>query len=127
VPLEGYGAVFANNEARAGGTGATFSLAYVGGGLCPLRYHSSRLHVYGCLAGQLGYLLREGEGQHEIYVAGAAEGRATLRLVGPVAARLGLSFLVPIVRERFPPTGETLFQMSPVAGTADLGLGVVFP
>jgi hypothetical protein len=126
VPLEGYGAVFANNEARGGG-GGTFSLAYVGGGVCPLRYHSSRLHVYGCLAGQLGYLLLEDAGQHEVYVAGAAEGRGTLRLVGPVAARLGLSFLVPIVRERFPSATGTLFQMSPVGGTADLGLGVVFP
>jgi hypothetical protein len=133
IALEGYGVVWANNDGRGGG--ATFSFAYVGGGLCPLRYHSSRLHVYACAAGQIGYLLREGQGtasaQHQVHVAGALEGRATLRIVGPVTARLGLSFLVPVIRDTFAYTeaGGTpgQFQMSPVAGTADLGLGVVFP
>ena len=67
-----------------------------------------------------------------MHAAGAVEVRGTLRIVGPLTARAGLSAIVPLIRNSFvydEPGGaqRALFQMSPVAGTLDLGLGVAFP
>ncbi len=113
IPLEGYGALWVDPTSEGG---PTFSLAYVGAGLCPLRYREGILAAYGCASGQLGYLRTATSSAAQVYAAGAAEGRVSVKLLGPFAARAGLSLVVPVVR-----------MSSPVAATLDAGLGVMIP
>jgi hypothetical protein len=70
--------------------------------------------------------------ENRLFLAGGLEARASVKLFGPVAARVGIAALVPIIRDRFtyssaPGVETEAFRMSVVATTADLGLGVAFP
>jgi len=113
IPLEGYGALWVDPTSEGG---PTFSLAYVGAGLCPLRYREGMLAAYACASGQLGYLRPSASSSAQLYAAGALEGRLSVRVLGPIAARAGFSFVVPVVK-----------MSSPVAATMDAGLGVILP
>jgi hypothetical protein len=135
--LQAYGALWLNQSVAAGAQGSeTFSLGYVGGGLCPVTIRSRLLDAFGCASGQLGYLLAYGPAstpnQGQVHLAGAVEARGTIHIAGPFTARAGVLVLVPLIRNSFvydePGGGQApVFKMSPVAATADLGLGVAFP
>lgn len=139
--LQGFGAVipFSRAAAAAGGSFA-MSFGVLGSGVCPLRHHGDRLHVVGCFQGQLGLLVARAEGfAHtlpnetlvKLYVANSIATRATLRVVGPLSLRAGLGFAVPWFRPRFTyedaGVEHEVHRVAPVAFTADLGVGVVFP
>jgi hypothetical protein len=108
-PLEGFGAAWFDT------TGTAASLFDFGGGLCPLHYEGTRFHAAGCALGELGVVTATGRSP---FLGVALEARASLRLVGPLALRAGLSAVAPIVDS---------MRKSVVSGTADLGLGVLFP
>lgn len=140
IPLQGFGAVWLDNSAATEGLGrATFSLMFLGGGLCPLTWRTSRVSAYGCANGHLGLIKSHGEGfdvpasdERKPYLAGALEGRVSIRLFGPIALRAAVSVAAPLVRDTFEyrradGTSAKLFQMAPVVGTADFGFGVVIP
>jgi hypothetical protein len=117
---------------------AKISLAHGGAALCPLTLRSDRI-VYRLCAGALfGTLQSQGEGfdielSNEKLVAHAfLPNRVTLRLAGPLAATAGVAPLVPIAKTELTyrssdGRSHTLFEPSPIAVTADLGLAVVFP
>jgi hypothetical protein len=137
--VEVYGAAWLDQTLAAGGANggnATFWFGYVGGGLCPLVLRGRRTDLFGCASGQLGYLASYGPSptpnQTQVHVAGALEMRGTLHIGGPITARAGAMLVVPLIRDQFvydEANGGSgrLFQMAPVAGTLDLGLGVAFP
>jgi hypothetical protein len=129
VPLEAYGALWLDSTADGG---PTFAFAYVGGGLCPLRYRDDLLRLYACASGQLGYLKATSPDSAQVHVAGVLEGRGSLRLFGPISARAGASLVVPILRPSFDyidaqTNAAAAFRMSAVAATLDAGLGLVMP
>jgi hypothetical protein len=132
MPLEGYGALWPHDSASAGATNASFTVALVGGGLCPLHFLGDRVHLYGCASGIAGLVWEEGNGSPNgpsVLLSAELEARLSLRLGGPFVARLGLAAMVNILRPSYGlgPSSETsLYQMSVIAGTADLGLGFVF-
>ncbi len=138
--FQGYGGLFFDRSREAPGAArAAFSLALLGGGICPLRHHGGRFHAYGCVHGQLGFYTSHGEGfpiekssAHPAHVAGAVDGRVSLRVVGPFSVRAGAAFVVPLLRPRFvytDPAGvpQELFRVAPVGLLADVGLGLIFP
>jgi hypothetical protein len=125
IPLEGYGALWLDSTADGG---PTLSLAYVGGGLCPLRYRHEAVRLYACASGQLGYLKATAPDSGQVHLAAVVEGRVSLVLFGPVAARAGASLVVPLIRQAFDNENDSgSFRISPVAATLDAGLGLVVP
>lgn len=140
VPLQGFGAVWLDTTEQAGGPGrATFSAAFVGAGICPLRWRSDLVRAYACANGHVGMITSRGEGfdlpkttERRLHTAGALEGRLSLRVVGPLALRAGVSAAVPLARDSFvyrraDGAIAEVFRMSPVVLLADLGFGVVLP
>lgn len=140
IGLEGYAALWPfGSKSTDGGGSVAFQLAYVGGALCLLRLHTETVHLYGCLGMQVGVLRSDGTSLavpasatfHPV-VNEAAEGRLSVKVVGPFVFRTGVALIVPIVRDHFVNTrsdgtsGE-LFRMSVVATTLDVGIGVIFP
>ncbi len=142
-PLEGFGALwFDDRTASAGanpsGTGgpgaASFFLAYVGGGLCPLHHEGGQggaVRLYGCAIGEIGVFSGTPPGGSQMshaYLAGGLEGRIGVRLVAPVELRLGVDGVVPLFRPSTNEGGDLgSFRPSVVGGAADLGLGVLLP
>jgi len=143
IALDGAAAIFFDNTATATGADGkiattTFTLAYLSGGLCPLRVRTDRFHAFGCLISQLGFLRARNEGYATqvddklavLYNFGL-EGRASLRIAGPFALRAGVSWVVPLIRFPFDydrgGSSTPLFQVAPVALSGDLGLGFEFP
>lgn len=137
-PLEILGGFFLDNTSSAEGPGrASFSLAFGGAGACPLRHASDRLSAYACATVQVGFVRASAEGfdvvqpdERRLHVAGALEGRVSLRIAGPLALRVGLSGAAPFVRDAFvyrraDGTQADLFRMAPIVGLADVGVGVV--
>ncbi|MEO8874795.1 MAG: hypothetical protein ABI461_04335, partial [Polyangiaceae bacterium] len=142
ISLDGAAVFFFDSTATASSDGkpaaTNFTLGYLSGGLCPLRYRGDRVHVFGCLISQLGLLRARSEGFATggddklgvLYNIGI-EGRASVRIAGPFALRVGVSTVVPIIRSPFiydrgDGSSATLFQVSPLAVTGDLGLGFEF-
>ena len=86
---------------------------------------------------QVGFVRASAEGfdvvqpdERRLHVAGALEGRVSLRIAGPLALRVGLSGAAPFVRDAFvyrraDGTQADLFRMAPIVGLADVGVGVV--
>ncbi len=139
LALEGAGTIWFDGTTQAGNGKLTFSLLSLSGGLCPLTFHSKRFHAYGCASAHIGLMRVRSTGftvpkadNFSLFLAGALEARATVRIAGPISLRAGASFLVPVMRDRFTYSSNTgaeieAFQMSPVAAIADVGFGVVFP
>lgn len=140
IGLEGYAALwpFGSKSTEAGGR-AAFQLAYVGGALCPLKLHTEAVHLYGCAGMQLGVWRSDGAGLAVPASAGfrpvvneVVEARLSVKVVGPFVFRTGLALVVPVFRDHFAytrsdGTSAELFQMSVIATTLDLGVGVIFP
>ncbi|HEY1697154.1 MAG TPA: hypothetical protein VGG39_33570 [Polyangiaceae bacterium] len=134
VPLEIFGTAWLDSTVNRSGASGSFSLDTAGGAICPLRLRTAALRAYGCLDGVVGLVTARVSGlsvDHEPFLAGAVEGRVSLRVAGPFALRAGASALVPVLRHDFTGPGAAgtvdLFRASPVAGAFDLGLGVFFP
>jgi hypothetical protein len=129
-PLEGFGAAWFDDTVHGGGSSASFILAYIGGGLCPLHHTSGRFRLYGCAVGEVGLFSRTVGAlspDTNPYLAGGVEGRVSVRLAGPFALRLGVSGVVPLFRPATGVASTDLFRPSVVGGTADLGVGVLLP
>ena len=133
IPLEGYGVLWPYDDASKGAANGSFTLALVGGGLCPLHFLSERVLLYGCASGILGLVWSSGNGSPNgasPVLAAEVEGRLGFHVGGPFVARVGIAAVIPILRDSYvgPPTASNppLYRMSVVAGTADLGMGFAF-
>ncbi|MDB4995067.1 MAG: hypothetical protein JWM74_2499, partial [Myxococcaceae bacterium] len=140
VPLEGFSAIFFDSTAAGdNGSYVTLDVAYVGGGLCPLRSRGRTLHLFACIESHLG-LTRARTGGFEAspteafrpIVDSALSGRATVRIGGPFALRAGLSAVLPLLRYRYTLQRDdgsrgTAFVASPIAGVLDIGIGLALP
>jgi hypothetical protein len=118
--------------------GGQFSLLSVGLYLCPLSLDALPLRVDLCAGQRVGRLVADGfdfdrnrEQVRLIYTLGLRS-RAWLSLAGPFLLGFGLGIEAPLARDKFFYTGSSgeraeLFRMAPVAGTAELGLGITLP
>jgi hypothetical protein len=132
-----FGAVWPGDVAQRGSSSVTVSLLQGGAGLCPAHYDHPRVRLALCAQGEAGiWLASSASGaqtpsSHEYYVAGSLAGRLTVRIVGPVTARAGASFAIPLARPDFRATGVSgspeLFRPSFAVFQGDLGLGLLFP
>jgi hypothetical protein len=120
--LELSGAYFPWHEAGD----VSFSLAYGRLAVCPLDAETGLARFSSCAGMAVGALYAQGySGILDPVVHPFLDARASRRIAGPLIATLGVGIAVPLRRRYFnynPP-----FQMSPVAGTLDLGLGVEVP
>jgi hypothetical protein len=140
VPLEGFGAIFFDSTA-SGDNGSTMTLdvAYVGSGLCPLRWRGQALHLFACVESHVGLTRARSSGfassPTEAFrptVDSALSGRATLRIGGPFALRAGVAAVLPWLRYRYTYERDdgsrgTTFLASPVAAVIDVGVGLALP
>jgi hypothetical protein len=120
--------------------GAEGELRFAHGGLaiCPLDWRSGDL-VYRLCAGALfGALASRGVGfdterTHERLVIHAAlPNRLSVRVAGPIAVIAGITPMVSLAKSELTyraadGSSRPLFEQSPVAATADLGLALGFP
>jgi hypothetical protein len=122
----------------AGGAYATFDLAYGSLAVCPLAATVARTSFFACAGAQAGSLRGQGVSfdtpyaQEQLVLDVTAEAHVRRALAGPFFAAAGLGFVVPIVRRPFQwedaaGTRHDLFRLSPVAGTAEVALGLAFP
>lgn len=140
VPLRVYANVWLDQEASAteGAGRAVMSSKYLGVGLCPVHPRRTRVAFFACASAQLGFTTVRPRGFDEtepdedrLHVAGALEAFASFRLVGPIAARAGVTGALPMLRDSFTygradgVTRVELFRMSPVTFALDLGIGIV--
>jgi hypothetical protein len=140
VPLEGFSAIlFDSTAATDATTYVTLNVAYVGSGLCPLRWRGRSLHLFACIESHLGLTRARTGGfasspteDFRPLVDSALSGRATVRLGGPFALRAGVSAVLPLLRYRYTLQRDdgsraTAFAASPVAAVLDIGLGLALP
>lgn len=131
------GVVWLPDEAASGASATRFSWGEGFVSACPVALGSAT-RLSACAGVRLGALRVSGVGfgvdrtDERLTAGGALDVRLTRRLVGPLTAGGGLGLIVPIVRDTFYYTdarGQTreVFQMAPLAGTADVLLGVDLP
>ncbi|WP_437285462.1 hypothetical protein [Sorangium sp. So ce406] len=136
LSVEVGGAVWVPDEATSGASATRFSWGEGFVSACPVALGSAT-RLSACAGVRLGALRVGGVGfgvdhaDERLTAGGALDVRLTRRLVGPLTAGGGLGLIVPIVRDTFYYTdaqGQTreVFQMAPLAGTADVLLGVEF-
>jgi len=133
------GAYWADSTVMAErGAEAKISLAYGALFLCPIHWVDGRASLRWCAGGQVGTLRGRGVGfdtqqsAQKVVVHVAAPACLSFRVVGPVAASLGLALVIPLRRAEltYRTAGDdslSLFEQSPVGAVADLGLAVHFP
>lgn len=141
APVHVIGAFWPNSTETAPGGDASgqFSLAYVGGGACPIGTRKPSLSLDGCGNAHLGLLRSNGAGfsvardaEQHLYVALSAEMRLSIRVFGPLRARAGLAGVVPLLRDRFTYRDTSgnqteIFRQTPVVLSTEFGLGLVLP
>ncbi|WP_437955546.1 hypothetical protein WME76_29065 [Sorangium sp. So ce119] len=131
------GAVWLPNEPTTGAASTRFAWGEGFVSACPVSI-GSETRLAACAGVRLGALRVGGLGfgvdrtDERLTAGGALDIRLTRRLVGPLTAGGGLGLIVPIVRDTFYYTDaqdrtREVFQMAPLAGTADVLLGVEFP
>ncbi|WP_437606211.1 hypothetical protein WMF20_35145 [Sorangium sp. So ce834] len=131
------GAVWFPNEATTGASTTRFSWGEGFVSACPVSLGSAT-RLSACAGARLGALRVGGLGfgvdraDQRLTAGGALDVRLTRRLVGPLTAGGGLGLIVPLVRDTFyyidaQGRDREIFQMAPLAGTADVLLGVDFP
>lgn len=133
LALRGYANVFYPTTAIDGQARATYDLLYVGGSLCPV-LRNREVDLFACASTQIGGLrARDAAGgvAEEVLplVNVAAEGRLAVRLLGPLELSAGIAAVLPLARPKstFAAAAggtSTLLELSPLAFTADIGLGV---
>jgi len=126
------------DEALEGSSaGASFSPLEAGFFVCPLDWELYSVDLEACAAQQVGRLRVRGYGfdtnqeQTRTYVNLGVELTASILVVGPLTARLGVRLQAPLVRETFrygSPGGEepSIFRMSPLVTTGQMGLSAEF-
>ncbi|WP_434042201.1 MULTISPECIES: hypothetical protein [Sorangium] len=130
------GVVWLPDEATSGASATRFSWGEGFVSACPVALGSAT-RLSACAGVRLGALRVGGVGfgvdhaDERLTAGGALDVRLTRRLVGPLTAGGGLGLIVPIVRDTFYYTDaqgqpREVFQMAPLAGTADVLLGVEF-
>ncbi|KYF90382.1 hypothetical protein BE17_06305 [Sorangium cellulosum] len=135
--FEAGGAVWFPNEAAAGASSTRFSWGEGFVSACPASIGSAT-RLSACAGARLGALRVNGVGfgvdrTDERLTAGATlDVRLARRLFGPLTAGGGLELIAPLVRDTFyyidaQGRDREVFQMAPLAGTADVLLGVDFP
>jgi len=104
--------------------------------LCPLAWKPEPWRFEGCVGQEVGWLEAEGFGYDETESATrltyglGPRGRGALGLAGPLALRFGVGVQAVLVRDRFvyrraDGTDTGLHRAAPVAGVAELGLGLI--
>ncbi|WP_437596798.1 hypothetical protein WMF28_29935 [Sorangium sp. So ce590] len=131
------GAIWAPNETTAGAFTTRFSWSEGFVSVCPVSIGSAT-RLSACAGARLGALRVNGIGfgvdrtDERLTAGGTLDVRLSRRLIGPLTAGGGLGLIVPLVRDTFyyidgQGRGREVFQMAPLAGTADVLLGVDFP
>lgn len=138
VGLEGYGMLLLDADADAApGAKATLGTALFGSSLCPIQFFERWGSFSMCGGGQLGAMRVRGRGfdadkEKPFLLVNLAGGlRASVIVMRPVVVRATVDGILPLLRDRFSylaADGATqqVFQASPVAMAATLGLGVQF-
>lgn len=132
------GALWADSRVETGVGTRTFSFAYGWLSACPIDFAGNSTVLTGCLGAQIGSLRVSDVGllskyrQEQLVLDLVADARLRRRFVGPLFGSFGLGLVVPTVRDRFYFTDAVgarhdVFQVSPVAGLADLALGIELP
>lgn len=115
-----------------------FSHATLTGGLCPLAHVFGPALLTACAEGEVGLLFARPSGlpravnEMRATLAGGLGFGASVKLVGPLTVRAGVSGYVPFLRESFEvtlPDGtrQEVFRQSPVTFAGDFGIGVRLP
>jgi hypothetical protein len=118
--------------------GTSVDLVYASLSVCPLAITVAGASFFACAGVQVGSLRAQGGAFDPRYQHGqvvfdltAAEVHVRRALLGPLFVAAGLGFLVPIVRDTIldvdPLQNHHQWSLSPVAGTAELALGIAFP
>ncbi|XXY52646.1 hypothetical protein WME91_16075 [Sorangium sp. So ce269] len=137
LSLEVGGAVWFPNETTTGASSTRFSWSEGFVSACPVSIGSAT-RLSACAGARLGALRVNGIGfgvdrTDERLTAGITlDVRLARRLFGPLTAGGGLGLIAPLVRDTFyyidaEGREREVFQMAPLAGTADVLLGVDFP
>ncbi|WP_437775877.1 hypothetical protein [Sorangium sp. So ce1097] len=136
-PFEVGGAVWFPSEAATGAASTRFTWGEGFVSACPVSLGSATrlaacagVRLGALRAGGLGFLVDRSD--ERLTAGGTLDARLTRRLVGPLTAGGGLGLIVPFVRDTFyyidaQGQDREVFQMAPLAGTADVLLGVEFP
>ncbi|WP_437731250.1 hypothetical protein [Sorangium sp. So ce1335] len=131
------GAVWFPNEATTGASSTRFTWGEGFVSACPVSL-GSETRLSACAGVRLGALRVGGLGfrvdrsDERLTAGGALDVRLTRRLAGPLTVGGGLGLIVPFVRDTFyyidaQDQDREVFQMAPLAGAADVLLGVEFP
>ncbi|XXT16464.1 hypothetical protein WME94_40150 [Sorangium sp. So ce429] len=137
LSVEVGGAVWAPHETTTGAFTTRFSWGEGFVSACPVSIGGAT-RLSACAGARLGALRVNGVGfgvdrTDERLTAGVTlDVRLVRRLFGPFTAGGGLGLIVPLVRDTFyyidaQGRDREVFQMAPLAGTADVLLGVEFP
>ncbi|WP_437974061.1 hypothetical protein WMF11_36575 [Sorangium sp. So ce295] len=131
------GAIWLPNEATTGASSTRFSWGEGFVSACPVSL-GGETRLSACAGVRLGALQVGGLGfgvdraDERLTAGGALDVRLTRQLAGPLTVGGGLGLIVPIVRDTFyyidaQGRDREVFRMAPLAGAADVLLGVDFP
>ncbi|WP_437981170.1 hypothetical protein [Sorangium sp. So ce117] len=131
------GAIWLPNEATTGASSTRFSWGEGFVSACPVSL-GGETRLSACAGVRLGALQVGGLGfgvdraDERLTAGGALDVRLTRQLAGPLTVGGGLGLIVPIVRDTFyyidaQGRDREVFRMAPLAGVADVVLGVDFP
>lgn len=121
-----------------GGAESDVSLAYAGGGACPLSFAEGRILYRLCAGVAFGSLQSKGKGfdvtenDEKLSAQLLLPNRFLFRIAGPLALAAGVTVLVPLSRTELTyrtsdGVSHSLYDPSPVGGAADVGLALSFP
>jgi hypothetical protein len=135
-PATIYAGVWAAQGLTAeGAASVSFTSAFVGLGVCPLRTKGAAASFQACAAGQLGavqsspsgFTTASGGALPTVHLV--ADAHLTFALIGNLSAQAGGSLAAALLRSQFvfdsPGGSQMLFDAPEFAATADLGLAVV--
>ncbi|CAN96829.1 hypothetical protein predicted by Glimmer/Critica [Sorangium cellulosum So ce56] len=131
------GAIWLPNEATTGASSTRFSWGEGFVSACPVSL-GGETRLSACAGVRLGALQVGGLGfgvdraDERLTAGGALDVRLTRQLAGPLTVGGGLGLIVPIVRDTFyyidaQGRDREVFRMAPLAGAADVVIGVDFP
>ncbi|WP_438038905.1 hypothetical protein [Sorangium sp. So ce128] len=131
------GAIWLPSEATTGASSTRFSWGEGFVSACPVSL-GGETRLSACAGVRLGALQVGGLGfgvdraDERLTAGGALDVRLTRQLAGPLTVGGGLGLIVPIVRDTFyyidaQGRDREVFRMAPLAGAADVLLGVNFP
>jgi len=105
--------------------------------ICPLAFEGQSLNAWACLAQRAGMVRAEGVGfdrnaaQNDTFLAAEARFGATWAFASPFVVHAAFGLDAPLVRLGFVYRDANggvgaVYRMSPVAGTASVGIGARF-